>query len=202
MTARAVMATRAREREQVFVCTVVAADAREPVVEHAAGEERVGDLCDHGAPRAVLAREAVVVDRLQAVQMIRHQPKQRRRLRASGLVDATRHFAATSAWRRPHDACCCRADRPSKRCSLVVSSGVITSLLATVAYANLICVVHHVDGRSDALSAARASDAAGSSADRRHASPRSGSRRTAGRSPACSRPAKLHSCRAFRRMTS
>ncbi len=55
----------------------VAADAREPVVEHAAGEELVGDLCDHGAPWAVLAREALVVDGLQAMPMIRPQPTQR-----------------------------------------------------------------------------------------------------------------------------
>jgi hypothetical protein len=48
----------------------VAADAGEPVVEHAAGEERVRDLRDHGPPRAVLARETVVIDRLQAMQMI------------------------------------------------------------------------------------------------------------------------------------
>lgn len=34
--------------------------------------------------------EAVVVDRLQSVQVIRHQPKQRRRVRASGPVDAAR----------------------------------------------------------------------------------------------------------------
>ena len=67
-----------------------AADAREPVVEHAAGEERVSDLRDHGAPWAILARHALVVDGLQALQMIRHQPKQRRGLRAPGLVDATR----------------------------------------------------------------------------------------------------------------
>ena len=33
---------------------------------------------------------AVVVDRLQAVQMVRHQPKERRRLRPSGFVDAKR----------------------------------------------------------------------------------------------------------------
>ena len=89
-TTRTEVAALAREREHVFVCTVVAADAREPVVEHAAGEELVSDLGDDGAPRAVLAREALVVDRLQAMQMIRHQPHQRRRLRASGLVDATR----------------------------------------------------------------------------------------------------------------
>ena len=43
------------------------------------GEESVGHLRDHGAPRAILAREAVVVDRLQAMQMVRHQPKERRR---------------------------------------------------------------------------------------------------------------------------
>jgi hypothetical protein len=69
----------------------VAPDARESVVEHATGEELVGDLRDHGAPRAVLACEALVVDGLQAMQMVRHQPKERRRLRASGLVDAARH---------------------------------------------------------------------------------------------------------------
>ena len=70
--------------------TVVTANTREPEVEDAAGEELVGDLCDHGAPRTVLAREALVVDRLQALQMIRHQPKERRRLGPSGLVDAAR----------------------------------------------------------------------------------------------------------------
>jgi len=44
------------------------------VVEHAAGEELVSDLRDHGAPRAVRAREALVVNGLQALQMIRHHP--------------------------------------------------------------------------------------------------------------------------------
>jgi hypothetical protein len=87
---RTAVAALAGEREQVFVCTVVAADAGEAVVEDAAGEALVGDLCDHGAPWAVLAREALVVDCLQALQMIRHQPKQRRRLGPSGLVDAAR----------------------------------------------------------------------------------------------------------------
>jgi len=48
----------------------VAANAREPVVEHAAGEELVSDLRDDGAPWAILARKALVVDRLQAMQMI------------------------------------------------------------------------------------------------------------------------------------
>ena len=134
----------AGECEQVFVCTLVAADAREPVVEHAAGEELVGDLCDDGAPWAKLAGKALVVDRLQAVQMIRHQPKKRRRLGASRLGNAMRRrcrvgharsgtgerrayvrfgrraapfrcargrFDATSARRRPHNACCRWADR-------------------------------------------------------------------------------------------
>jgi hypothetical protein len=50
--------------------------------------ELVRDLADDGAPRAVVAREALVVHRLQAVEMILHQPKQRRSLRASRLVDA------------------------------------------------------------------------------------------------------------------
>ena len=58
--------------------TVVAADAREAIVEHAAGEELVGHLRDDGASQAVRAGEAFVLDGLQAVQMIRHQPKQRR----------------------------------------------------------------------------------------------------------------------------
>ena len=71
--------------------TGVTADAREAVLEDTAGEELVRDLADHGAPRAVLVREALVVHRLQAVEMILHQPEQRRRLWASGLVDAVGH---------------------------------------------------------------------------------------------------------------
>lgn len=58
------------------------------MLEDAAGEELVGHLRDDGTPRAVRAREALVVHRLQVVEMILHQPKQRRRLGASGLVDA------------------------------------------------------------------------------------------------------------------
>jgi len=72
------------------VGTGVAADAREAVLEHAARQELVGDLRHDRTPRAILAREALVVDRLQAVQMIRHQPKERRRLGPSGFVDAAR----------------------------------------------------------------------------------------------------------------
>ena len=83
-----------REREQILVRARLAAEAREPVLEHPAGEELVSDLHDDGPPGAVLAGEAVVVDGLQALQMIRHHPKQRRRLRASGFVDAARR------WRR------------------------------------------------------------------------------------------------------
>jgi len=48
----------------------IAADACEPVLQHAAREERVSDLRDHGPPWAILAREAVVVDRLQPLQVI------------------------------------------------------------------------------------------------------------------------------------
>ncbi|MBC8086732.1 MAG: hypothetical protein H7Z40_05665, partial [Phycisphaerae bacterium] len=48
----------------------IAADAGEAVLEDAAGEKLVGDLRDDGPPRAVLAREAVVVDRLESMQMI------------------------------------------------------------------------------------------------------------------------------------
>ncbi len=44
----------------------------------------------HGPPRAVVPHEGVVVDGLQPVQMVRHQPKERRRLWASGFVDAAR----------------------------------------------------------------------------------------------------------------
>ena len=48
----------------------IAATAGEPVVEHAAGEKLVGDLGDDGAPRAVRARKALVVDGLQAMQVV------------------------------------------------------------------------------------------------------------------------------------
>jgi hypothetical protein len=48
---------------------------RRHALEDAAGEELVRDLRDHGAPRAVLAREALVVHRLEPLQVIRHQPK-------------------------------------------------------------------------------------------------------------------------------
>jgi hypothetical protein len=64
VTAGAEVPALAREREQIFVRTVVTANTREPVVEDAAGEELLGDLRDDGAPRAVLAREELVVYRL------------------------------------------------------------------------------------------------------------------------------------------
>jgi len=54
----------AGEREQVLVGTGITPDAREAVLEDAAGEELVRDLADDGAPRAVLARKALVVHRL------------------------------------------------------------------------------------------------------------------------------------------
>ena len=50
VTARAEVAALAREGQQILVRANVAADAREPVVENAAGEELVSDLCDDGAP--------------------------------------------------------------------------------------------------------------------------------------------------------
>ena len=60
--------------DRYFSRTVVAADTRAPVLEHAAGEELVGDLrhdLRHDrAPRAVLAGEALVVNRLQPMQMV------------------------------------------------------------------------------------------------------------------------------------
>lgn len=46
---------------------------------------------EQGAPRPVLTREAVVPNRLQAMQMIRHQPKEGRRVGAYGLAGAARH---------------------------------------------------------------------------------------------------------------
>ncbi len=88
--APAEVATLAREREQVLVRAGIAAEAGEPVLEDATRQELVGDPRDDGAPRAVLLSESFVVDRLQAVQMVRHQPKERRCLGPSGLVDSTR----------------------------------------------------------------------------------------------------------------
>ena len=90
VTARAEVATLARERQLIPVRAGVTADACEAVIEDPIGEELAGDLRDDRAPRAVLAREALVVDRLQTVQVIRHQPKERRRLGPSGFVDAAR----------------------------------------------------------------------------------------------------------------
>src|SRR3972149_2781516 len=81
----------AREREQGLGGTDFTADACAPVVKDATGEEHVCDLNDDGTPRDALTSEAVVVDRLQAVEMILHQPKQRRRLWASGLVNVEGH---------------------------------------------------------------------------------------------------------------
>jgi len=108
VTAGAAVAARAREREQIRVRARLAAAAGEPAIEHAAGEELVGHLRDDGAPRAVLACEALVVDGLQALQVIRHQPKQRRRLGPSGLVDAARSgtgerraYGRLGGWRSP-----------------------------------------------------------------------------------------------------
>ena len=66
------VATLAGEREQILVRAGIAADAGEVVLEHATGEEPVRHLRDDGPPRAVLAREAIVVDRLQPMQAIRH----------------------------------------------------------------------------------------------------------------------------------
>jgi len=78
VAARAAIPARAGEREQVLVCAVVAADAREAVLEDPTGEELVGHLPDDRTPRAVLAgkalvkalAKALVVDRLQAVHLI------------------------------------------------------------------------------------------------------------------------------------
>jgi len=69
-TARADVSARAGEGQQILVRARIAADACEPVLQHAAREERVSDLRDHGPPWAIRAREAVVVDRLQPLQVI------------------------------------------------------------------------------------------------------------------------------------
>jgi hypothetical protein len=77
---RAEVPALAGEGQQVLVRTDVAADAREVVFEDTAREELVGHLGHDGRPRAVLAGEAVVVDRSQPMQMIRHQRGQLWRL--------------------------------------------------------------------------------------------------------------------------
>ena len=74
--------------EQILVRAGVAADAGKAVLQHAAGEELLGDWRDDGTLRAVLAHETVVADCLPSVQVIRYQPQERRRLRASELVYA------------------------------------------------------------------------------------------------------------------
>jgi hypothetical protein len=56
VAARAEVPALAGEGEQVFVGTGVTPDAREPVLEDAAGKELVRDLRDDGTPRAVLVR--------------------------------------------------------------------------------------------------------------------------------------------------
>ncbi len=48
----------------------LAADTGEAVVRHATGKELVGELRDDRSPQAVLAREAVVEDRLQSMRMV------------------------------------------------------------------------------------------------------------------------------------
>jgi hypothetical protein len=70
MTTWAEVPALTREREQVLVRAGIAADAGEAVLEDAAGTELVGALRDDGAPRAGLARAALVVDRLEPMQMI------------------------------------------------------------------------------------------------------------------------------------
>ena len=59
MTIGAEVPALAGARQQILVRARIAADAREPVVEHAAGEELVSDLRDDGAPQAVLALDRV-----------------------------------------------------------------------------------------------------------------------------------------------
>ena len=67
---RAEVAALAREGEEILVRARITADAGEAVLQHATRQKLVGDLRDDGAPWAILAREAVVVDRRQAMQVI------------------------------------------------------------------------------------------------------------------------------------
>jgi hypothetical protein len=53
----------------------ITADTGAAVLEDAAREKLLADPRDDGALRDVLAREAVVGEGLQGVQVIRHQPK-------------------------------------------------------------------------------------------------------------------------------
>jgi hypothetical protein len=99
----------AGEREQILVRAGIAADAGEAVLQHAEGEERISALGDDGMLGALLAREALVVDRVQAMQMVAHPAKQRRRLRGVG---ACRRYAPPM----PHRVCALRDRRaPSIR---------------------------------------------------------------------------------------
>jgi len=62
--------------------------------------------------------------------MVRHRPKERHRLRAPGVVDATRRlspfgcargrFDAPSTRRGPHDACCRRASSEARSARIVL----------------------------------------------------------------------------------
>ena len=88
--ARAEVAARAGEREQILLRAGLEAEAGEAVFQHAARDKLLGDLRDDGTSRVVLAHGTVVADCLPFVQVIQHQPQERRRLRASGLVDAAR----------------------------------------------------------------------------------------------------------------
>ena len=55
--------------QQILVRAVVAAEPREAVLEDSAGQALVHHLPDHWAPRAVLAREALVVAAEAGVDM-------------------------------------------------------------------------------------------------------------------------------------
>ncbi len=82
-----------RIREQVLVGARMAVEAGEAVLEDCTREALLRHLGDDGAPRAVLGREAVIVDRLEPVQVVRYQLSERRRLGAPRCVDATHRRA-------------------------------------------------------------------------------------------------------------
>lgn len=86
VAARTEVARLAREGEEILVRTRVTAHARGAVLEHAAGEELVGHLADDGAPVAVRGGESLLVRGVKRAEVVAHEPKERRGLRAARLV--------------------------------------------------------------------------------------------------------------------
>ena len=64
-----------------------AAYARKAVLEDAAFQELIGDFAHYGAPVAIGRREALVVRGVKRAEVLAHEAKERRRLRAARLVE-------------------------------------------------------------------------------------------------------------------